>query len=236
MDVDKTIKLLIVDDEKASRDVLEGLLCREERIVKTAADGLEAKALLSRDPFDLIVTDLNMPGMDGMALLRYVRASLPQALVIMVTGYATLDSTITAIEEGAYDYITKPFKLAAMELLVGNACEKIILVREKHALIDEIGRMHQETESLVERIGTLEKRIEELEEKEGTLVLEALEIPTAISRQALPVRYGQGPSRMKYSELLISRLKEMVGRGELSESECQRYIERLRGEGTIIQH
>ena len=235
MDGEREIGLLIVDDEKASRDVLEQLLSRKGRRVRTARDGLEAKTLLKDAPSDLILTDLNMPGMDGMALLRHVRTQLPQALIIMVTGFASLDSTLTAVEEGAYDYITKPFKLAEMELVVRNACDKIVIWREREALISQIGRMEHDRQSLREKVAHLETRIKELEEKEEGLLLDNFKLPNTLSYKALPVRYNQDRSRKKNREILITRLHDLMVRGELSEQEYRLYAERLRRDGTIVQ-
>lgn len=235
MEGESDIGLLIVDDEKASRDVLEQLLSRKGRRVRTARDGLEAKALLKEAPSDLILTDLNMPGMDGMALLRHVRTQLPQALVIMVTGFASLDSTLTAVEEGAYDYITKPFKLAEMELVVRNACDKIVIWREREELISQIGRMEQDRQSLTEQVAHLQTQIKELEEKEEGLLLGNFQLPSTLSYKALPVRYNQDRSRKKHREILITRLHDLMVRGELSEQEYRLYVERLRRDGTIVQ-
>lgn len=235
MDTNSTVGLLIVDDEKISRDVLDQLLSREGRRIRTAQDGLEAKTLLQEEPSDLILTDLNMPGMDGMALLRYVRAHFPQALVIMVTGFASLDSTLTAVEEGAYDYITKPFKLAEMELVVRNACEKIVIWREREELISQIGRMEHERQSLMEKMVRLEQRVKELEEREEGVLLENFKLPNTLSYKALPVRYNQDRSRKKHRERLILRLHDLMVRGELTEQEYRLYVDRLRRDGAIVQ-
>ncbi|MDX1762797.1 MAG: response regulator [bacterium] len=235
MSGEKPIGLLIVDDEKTSRYVLEQLLSSDGRKVRTARDGLEAKALLQEEPADLVLTDLNMPGMDGMALLRHVRTRFPRTLVIMVTGFASLDSTLTAVEEGAYDYITKPFKLAEMELVVRNACDKILVLREKERLMSHIGRMEQERQALAEEVARLETRIKAMEEKEERLLLENFQLPTTLSYKALPVRYNQDRSRKKHREILIARLHDLMVRGEISEQEYRLYVERLRRDGTIVQ-
>lgn len=221
------IKLLIVDDEKSSRDVLVGLLSNEERMISIARNGLEAKELLDRDSFDMVLTDLNMPGMDGMELLRYVRQKDDAPLVIMITGYASLESTLTAIEAGAYDYITKPFKLAEMEVLVRNACEKILLVREKEALAHRIEENQVEIKGLMKRVKTLQNRIHQVEEREENLFLGNFDLKLPIARESLPVLYAQGERQKSYRERVITQLKKMLKSGEMSEDEVRKYWDRF---------
>ncbi len=221
------IKILIVDDEKASREVLVNLLRTDARILRTASDGLQAQTMLKADPCDLILSDLNMPHMGGLELLRFVRKRLPAALVVIITGYATLESTLQAIEAGAYDYITKPFKLAEMEILVRNACDKILLTRERQSLSRAIDRKQEEIEALQERVARLQNRLQQVEEREGTLFLGNLNLRLPIAKEALPARYTQEESPGKKRELLRSLLREMRRRGELSEAELDRFLRRF---------
>ncbi len=221
------IKLLIVDDEKSSRDVLVGLLSSEERTITTAQNGLEAKEILERESFDMILTDLNMPDMDGMELLRYVRQKDSPPLVIMITGYASLESTLTAIEAGAYDYITKPFKLAEMEILVRNASEKILLMREKEALSHRIEENQAEIKGLMERVKTLQNRIRQVEEREENLFLGNIDLKLPVARKSLPVLYAQGEREKSYRERVIIQLKKMLESGEMSEEEARQYWARF---------
>ena len=225
--MEEQIRLLIVDDDKASRDVLVGLLESPERKIQTAADGIEAKALLDHQTFDLVLTDLNMPGLDGLELLRLIKARSPETLVVIITGYATLENTLAAIEEGAYDYITKPFKLAEMEVLVRNACEKIILERERHVLQEKIRRAQAEVAGLNRRVQTLEQRIHQLEEREETLFLENFDLRPPRTPEAVSRRYGLEPRGPAQRGLLLSRLREMRNRGELTDEEFDRYARRL---------
>ncbi len=224
----KQIKILIADDEKASREVLVNLLQTDGRIIRTAADGLQAQAILEADPCDLILSDLNMPHMGGMELLRFIREQLPAALVVIITGYATLESTLSAIEAGAYDYITKPFKLAEMEILVRNACDKILLTRERQSLSRSIGRKQEEIEGLEQRVTLLQNRLQQVEEREGTLFLGNLNLHRLpIAKESLAARYGQEESSAKKRARLVSLLREMRQRGEMSEAELNRFLLRF---------
>ncbi|MFT5685221.1 MAG: two-component system response regulator AtoC [Myxococcota bacterium] len=101
--------ILVVDDEPSIRKVLAAQLKRVGYGVTAAANGAEAVSLLSERPFDLVISDLQMPGIDGMALLAHCRASLPALPVILITAHGTVDTAVEAIKLGAHDYITKPF-------------------------------------------------------------------------------------------------------------------------------
>lgn len=118
--------VLVVDDEPTVRELLleyfEGLGFR----VAAAEDGRGAIALLQRTwgRFGLVVTDLNLPGADGFAVLQAARQTNPQCIVVIITGYASLDSAIRAVRVGAYDYLTKPFSLAQLDIILTRICER----------------------------------------------------------------------------------------------------------------
>ncbi|MCP4871154.1 MAG: sigma-54-dependent Fis family transcriptional regulator [Proteobacteria bacterium] len=116
-------RILIVDDEKNIRRVLQALLEADGYEVESAADGDEARATLRRstEGFDAILTDLRMPGSDGLQLLRWARASHPDTPVVMVTAHGTVDVAVEAMRAGAYDFITKPFDDAELRDIVGKA-------------------------------------------------------------------------------------------------------------------
>jgi len=229
---DGKIHLLVVDDEKAGRDVLINLLSTENRLIRTARNGLEARDLLLKNTFDLILTDLNMPGMDGLELLRFVKTEHLPSLVIIITGYATLENTLAAIEEGAYDYITKPFKLAEMEILVRNACEKISLLREHEKMVRKIEQGRLEIEALQKRVRILQGRIRQLEAREENLFLGNFDLRLSIPRKALPVRYAQGSGRETTRQKMLSLLKQFKEKGEINEEEFEQYLKRIQEKRT----
>ena len=121
---------LIADDERASRDVLYKAVAGGGRRVEIAKDGDEAVALLERDVFDVVITDLNMPGVGGVEVFRHAIRTNPSSQVVFITGYGSIEMVMGAIQDGAYDFVAKPFKLAEIELVVRNACEKVMLLRE----------------------------------------------------------------------------------------------------------
>jgi len=130
--------ILLVDDEKHARDALSIALKKEGYDVIAASSGDEGMKLLATKPVDIVITDLMMPGASGMELLLYAKKNYPNTVVIMITGYATVESAITAIKEGAFDYITKPVKLDEVRLTVQKATEKRRLVIENLLLKNEL--------------------------------------------------------------------------------------------------
>jgi CheY-like chemotaxis protein len=143
-DILQTLKILIVDDDKKLLSLLESLLLEEKHEVITCQSGLEAIERSQEQHFDLLITDLMMPGASGIEVLKESRKNHPDCLVIIITGYASLETAVEAIREGAYDYITKPFKLEELKIVVNNAREKIGLIRENRRLLEELQNASQQ--------------------------------------------------------------------------------------------
>jgi len=131
-------KILVVDDEKSLREVMSIMLKRAGYSVTEAADGEEAIGQVSRDIFDLVITDLRMPKADGMDVLKAVKSSSPDTVVLVVTAFATADSAVEAMKHGAYDYLTKPFQVDEVQLIIRNALEKRRLSTENMLLKREM--------------------------------------------------------------------------------------------------
>jgi two-component system response regulator PilR (NtrC family) len=130
--------ILIVDDERSMREFLGIFLRREGYRVEVAADGKAAFAALAAQKFDVVLTDLRMPNTDGLAVLEETKRKQPDTEVVVITAFATTETAIAAMKAGAYDYLTKPFKVDEIGLIVNRACEKRRLARENLALRDEI--------------------------------------------------------------------------------------------------
>lgn len=146
-------KILIVDDDKNLLSVLDTLFTEENYVVTTCSDGLEAIKRCRSEQFDLIITDVMMPGASGLEVLREVKRSDPNVLVILITGFASLETAVKAIREGAYDYITKPFKLDEIKIVVKNAMEKIGLLRENKRLIQDLQEAYEKLHLVREVMG-----------------------------------------------------------------------------------
>src|SRR5712664_2126001 len=129
--------LLIVDDELGMRQFLTHLMQREGHTVRVAENGRGALELLLQDPPDLIISDVKMPDMGGIDLLRAARELLPEVEVIMMTAFASVDTAREAFLLGAYDFVQKPFDNELLKETVARALEKISLIKEKEALLEE---------------------------------------------------------------------------------------------------
>ncbi len=133
-----TLRILIAEDEKNIGDLLSELLDKEDREITLVQNGLEAIGKLKKKSYDLLITDLMMPEVDGMEVLHEAKKLHPDIMVIIITGYASLETAIQAVKEGAYDYLRKPFRLEELKISVDNACEKIRLQQENRRLIQYV--------------------------------------------------------------------------------------------------
>jgi two-component system, NtrC family, response regulator PilR len=131
-------KILVVDDEQSLREVLSIMLKRTGYAVTSVADGEEAIELLNKDIFDLVITDLRMPRIDGMEVLKAAKSASPETVVLIITAFASADSAVEAMKQGAYDYLTKPFQVDEVQLIIRNALEKRRLTTENILLKREM--------------------------------------------------------------------------------------------------
>ena len=133
-------RVLVVDDERSMRDLLS-ITLRQAGYDVTLADGGEnAIDALKSDSFDLVVTDLRMRKLDGLAVLRGAKEISPSTVVVVVTAFASTETAVEAMKLGAYDYITKPFKLDEMRLTIEKALERKRLQDENIALKRELSK------------------------------------------------------------------------------------------------
>ena len=131
-------RIAVVDDEPiVVREIKRGL-SKQGHEIETFLDGESALRRISSSEFDLLISDLCLPGISGLDLLKTVREHNPQCETILITAHGTVDSAIEAIRSGAFHYVTKPIKMADLRLLVKRALDKVTLVREKEALKEEL--------------------------------------------------------------------------------------------------
>jgi two-component system response regulator PilR (NtrC family) len=131
-------RLLVVDDEESIREFLEIMLKKEGYEVTCAEDGAKAKEILGKKSFDMVISDLQMPNMTGIELLKHVRESAPDLVFMMITAFGTTESAVEAMKMGAYDYLTKPFKIDEVRLNVANALRARNLEVENKTLKKEM--------------------------------------------------------------------------------------------------
>ena len=143
--------ILVVDDEEIMREILETLLTREGYDVKLAASGEEGLDLARALPFDAAIVDIMMPGIDGIATLDELRRIDEDLAVIIITAYASVESAISAMKSGAFDYITKPFKNDEVLVVIRNAMERRRLVHENRNLRQNIQERYHKFGNIIGR-------------------------------------------------------------------------------------
>jgi two-component system, OmpR family, phosphate regulon sensor histidine kinase PhoR len=134
METGEGIYILVIDDERIIRDGAERILTREGWEVSTAENGEKGLELIRNNAFHIVLLDLMMPGVRGMDVLKSVRETYPKILVIVITGYATVENAVEAMKNGAYDFIPKPFTPDQVRIVVRRACDKISLERQAELL------------------------------------------------------------------------------------------------------
>ncbi len=180
------IHILIAEDDKAFRALLFETLKTPEREIRLAANGKEALEALKTSNFDLLITDIRMPEMGGIELLKEAKKIRSNLLVIIITGYASLETAIQALREGAYDYIRKPFNIEELKVSIENACMRIFLERENQRLLENLKKAYHELKEykkneISENLISIKNLLKELEKlanlrKEGFLSIEEYEI------------------------------------------------------------
>lgn len=130
--------ILVVDDDKGIREILEIVLTQEGYDVTSVEDGVKAVAKCRKQKYDLIITDLKMPKMDGIEFLKAVKEISPESLVILITAFASGETAVKAMQEGAYDYLEKDFDIEDLKVIVQNALEKKGLKKDEAAFMKEI--------------------------------------------------------------------------------------------------
>jgi len=135
--------ILVVDDDSHMRDLVVKVLTREGYTARALPRAQEVLKALEEVPSDLVLSDIRMPGMDGLALLREVKRVSPETSVILMTAFGSIDSAVQAMKAGAYDYLTKPFKLDELTVVVGRALEERRLRAEVQALREEVRTRYQ---------------------------------------------------------------------------------------------
>ncbi len=135
--------ILVVDDEEIVRDSLASWLEEDGYRVETAPDGPTALAKLAEQGYAILLVDLKMPGMDGLQVLEQARTTQPDAQVIIMTAYATVDTAVQAMKQGAYDYLVKPFEPEELSLMVGKLTNAQALRRENVLLRKALKRQFE---------------------------------------------------------------------------------------------
>lgn len=164
-------KILVVDDELKMCQSLQTLLSQEGYQVKSMQDGKKAIQTLREKDFDLVITDIKMPGCDGLDILKAAKAKDKDALIILMTGFGSLESAVSAINQGAYDYLLKPVDFSELELSINRGLEKRKLSLAKNELLEELKKKNR---LLKKRVGELNALYQSAKSLSSTENLKAL--------------------------------------------------------------
>lgn len=214
--MESPIRVLIADDDETYREVLLDSIKSDELKPEVASDGVEALEKLGKEPADILITDLHMPRMDGLTLLRRVREHYPHILTIIITGYGSLESAIEAIRLGAYDYVQKPFKSQEIAVTTRNAIEKVRMTRERAQLLSQLESLHKRLRAY-DADGRKDVGEPVLDDRE------AKDVYCLSQSYPLPFCLVEVPSdRHSGIWMVLEGLKELLRRGSLSRTEYDR--------------
>jgi len=157
----KKISILIVDDEESVRDSLYNWFLEDGFNVKCSENALKALSILKKSRFDIILADIKMPKMDGLELLRRIKSFDKDSIVIIMTAFATVDTAVQALKEGAYDYITKPFDPDDLSHLIRNATKQIALIHENETLKERVDSL-ENIDDLIGNSQAMKKVLQEV--------------------------------------------------------------------------
>ena len=158
----RKISILIVDDEESVRDSLYNWFLEDGFRVEYAENAKKALTILESDTFDIILADIKMPGMDGLEMLRRIKSIKPDAIVIIMTAFATVDTAVKALKDGAYDYVTKPFDPDDLTHLIRNATKQISLTDENETLKKKVVSL-ENVEDLIGNSEAMKDMLREVE-------------------------------------------------------------------------
>src|SRR5512136_1660410 len=219
-------KILVVDDELSMREFLAILLEREGYATKQAENAEAALELLEAEEFELVISDVNMPGLDGINLLERIKKLTPETAVLLITAFSTAEQAVEAMKLGAYDYIAKPFKVEEIKVLVKNALEKRSLqkenfrlkqaIQERYSFSGLIGksRKMREIYTLIEKVAASNANILILGESGTGKELAARAIhynSPRKDRQFVAVNCGAIPENLMESELFGHKKGSFTG-------------------------
>ncbi|HVC16760.1 MAG TPA: sigma-54 dependent transcriptional regulator [Rhodanobacter sp.] len=233
--------MLVVDNEARMRQILELALSRMGHAVVQAADGVEALAAIDATHFDLVLTDLRMPRMDGMQLLRELRERGEEVPVIVLTAYGTIETAVEAMRLGASDYIIRPFEIETIELAVTRTLAVSVVQRENRFLRDEVSRGWGEFIGVSEKMQALYRLVQQVAParsnifivgETGTgkeLVARALHQASGRSGLFVPINCAAIPAELLESELFGHEKGAFTGAARGRVGKCE-----LASGGTIF--
>jgi two-component system response regulator AtoC len=210
-------KILVVDDEKLIRWSLKQKLEKENYVVFTASSGEEAMEMFHQEHPDLILQDIKLPGMSGLEILKQVKKLRQQSLVIMMTAYGDIQTSVKAMKLGAYDFVEKPFDFEIMKLTVAKALETVKLKKEVHVLKTQQQTQHGLSKIMgrTPAIQGIIRMVKKIAGSEATTVLLQGESGTGKDLVAKAIHYESSRAGHPYMEIYCTALHEGLIESEL---------------------
>ena len=211
------IRILVVDDEAAERITLGEVLRLEGYHVTLAASGEQALAIVRQEPmFDLAILDLRLPGMDGLQVLDGIRRISSETIVILITGYGTLETAVQALRKGAYDFLLKPSPVEEVLVAVRRALTELKAGRHRRLLIGQLQNTLQALVATTDGLMGVEALSELEKEDDSTTVVGDIQIDKAkhmVTYRGQPVELT--PTEFRLLECLVGRVGEVCTPQEL---------------------
>ncbi|MGE3153942.1 MAG: sigma-54-dependent transcriptional regulator [Nitrospiraceae bacterium] len=209
-------KILVVDDEPSLRDVLGIMLKKAGYTTTLAADGEEAVSQLNKEIYDLVITDLKMPGVGGMEVLKAVKSASPDTVVLVITAFGSPDTAVEAMKLGAYDYLTKPFQVDEVQLIIRNALEKRRLSAE-NMLLKRAMASHSSLSNIIGQSDAMQQVFDVICKVADTRsnVLICGESGTGKELVARAIHYNSARSQMPFVAVNCSAMPETLLESEL---------------------
>ena len=192
------LRVLIVDDDDAFRAALIEFLQMRGRHVRSCKDGQEAIRVLreEKESFDVVITDLIMPLVGGMEVIRAAKERYAETQVVVITGFATLETAIDAMRQGAYDYIAKPFKLVEVDLIVEKISERKKLMDQNQMLTERVQSLYTRLDLLKDNRSKLDRFINETTQQLEQHAHQIDECLDLIKKVSIQLDSSNNPSRL----------------------------------------
>ena len=158
----RPVSILIVDDEESVRDSLYNWFIEDSYRVECAENAKKALSILESESFDIVLADIKMPGMDGLEMLKRIKTLRKESIVIVMTAFATVDTAVQALKDGAFDYVTKPFDPDDLSHLIRNAAKQISLTEENEILREKVVSL-ENVEDLIGKSEEMQKVLRQVE-------------------------------------------------------------------------
>lgn len=212
----KQTQILIVEDDVKMRTALREIMFKEGYSVETVGTGEAALAKIGTTNYDLVITDLKLPGIDGMDILKAIRKSRPEISTVMITAYATVDTAVEAMKEGAEDYIAKPFNLDEIRIIVKKVLERKALVDDNKLLRSQLKKKYSYENVVGNSEGMIDvyKTIDRVKDSKATVLILG-ETGTGKELVARAIHYNSIRSEKPFLPVNCGALAESLLESEL---------------------